>query len=95
MGERNHLSVPGTVGQPKGRWTMLIGGAAAAVLATGLLMQYVRSPASKAAAEPAAGQARIGNASKKPEVLAKVAADSITYDAVAEECVKRLALPRR
>ena len=89
MGEGNHLSVPGTVGQPKGRWTMYVGGTAAAILATGLLMQYVRSPASKAAAEPAAGQARVGTAPKKPEILAKVADDSITYDAVAEECVKR------
>ena len=89
MGERNHLSVPGTVGQPKGRWTILAGGTAAAVLATGLLMQYVRSPASQAAAEPAAGQARVGASAKKPEVLARVADDSITYDAVAEECVKR------
>ncbi len=90
MGEGNHLSVPGTVGQPKGRWTMMIGGTAAAVLAAGLLMQYVRSPASKAASEPtAAGSARVGNAPKKPEVLARVADDSITYDAVAEECVKR------
>ena len=89
MGEGNHLSVPGTVGQPKGLWKMLVGGTAAAVVATGLLMQYVRSPASKAASEPAAGQARVGSSAKKPEVLARVADDSITYDTVAEECVKR------
>ena len=89
MGERNHLSVPGTVGQPKGRWSMLLGGTVVAILAAGFLMQYVRSPASKAASEPAAGQARVGAGAKKPEVLARVADDSITYDAVAEECVKR------
>ena len=85
MGERNHLSVPGTVGQPKGRWSMLLGGTVVAILAAGFLMQYVRSPASKAASEPAAGQARVGAGAKKPEVLARVADDSITYDAVAEE----------
>ena len=89
MGEGNHLSVPGIVGQPKGRWMWLFGGTAVAVLATGLLMQYVRSPFSKAASEPAAGQARVGNPAKKAEVLAKVDKDSITYDTVAEECVKR------
>ena len=89
MGERNHLSAPGAVGQTKGRWTMLLGGTVAAVLATGMLMQYVRSPASKAATEPSAGQARVGSSAKKPEVLARVDKDSITYDTVAEECVKR------
>ena len=89
MGEGNHLSAPGAVGKTKGRWTMLFGGTVAAVLATGLLMQYVRSPASKAATEPPAGQARVGSPAKKPEVLARVDKDSITYDTVAEECVKR------
>ena len=89
MGEGNHLSAPGAVGQTKGRWTMLFGGTVVAVLATGLLMQYVRSPASKAATEPPAGQARVGSPAKKPEVLARVDKDSITYDTVAEECVKR------
>ncbi len=89
MGEGNHLSAPGAVGQTKGRWTMLFGGTIAAVLATGMLMQYVRSPSSKAATDPPAGQARVGSSGKKPEVLARVDKDSITYDTVAEECVKR------
>ena len=89
MGERNHLSAPGAVGQTKGRWTMLFGGTIAALLATGMLMQYVRSPSSKAATDPPAGQARVGSPGKKPEVLARVDKDSITYDTVAEECVKR------
>ena len=89
MGEGNHLSAPGAVGQTKGRWTMLFGGTIAAVLATGMLMQYVRSPASKAATDPPAGQARVGSPAKKPEVLARVDKDSITYDTVAQECVNR------
>ncbi len=89
MGEGNHLSAPGAVGQTKGRWTMLFGGTIAALLATGMLMQYVRSPSSKAATDPPAGQARVGSTAKKPEVLARVDKDSITYDTVAEECVKR------
>lgn len=89
MGEGNHLTVPGTGNQPKGRWKMYVGGTFAAVLATGMLMQYVRSPASKAASEPSAGQARVGAAAKTSEVLAKVGEDKITYDTVAEECVKR------
>ena len=89
MGEGNHLPVPGIVKQARGRWKWVFGGAVVAVLATGLLMQYVRSPFSKAASEPAAGQARVGNQQKNPEVLARVDKDSITYDAVAQECVKR------
>ena len=52
-------------------------------------MQYVRSPATKAAAYPPAGQARIGRPAPKADILSKVGKDSITYDAVAEECVKR------
>jgi foldase protein PrsA len=88
MGEGNHLTVPGSKSQPKGRnLTMLVGGAAGALLATGLLMQYVRSPASKAAETPA-GQARVGTAPKS-EVYARVGDDSISYDALAKECVNR------
>ena len=88
MGERNHLSATGTVGQPKGRWMWLFGGAAIAVVASGLLMQYVRGTSTKAASEPPAGNARVGGAPQK-ETLAKVGGESITYDAVAAECVKR------
>jgi len=89
MGEGNHLTVASVKGQTKGRLMWIFGGSVAAVLATGMLMQYVRSPASMAATEPAAGQARVAASAKKPEVLAKVDKDAITYDTVAEECVKR------
>jgi foldase protein PrsA len=85
MGEGNHLSTTEKVVQPKGRWIWIIGGAAMAIVASGLLMQYVRGTSMKAAADPPAGTARV----KKPEALARVGSEVITYDAVAEECVKR------
>lgn len=76
-------------GAKPNRWFMwMCGGAASAVVAGGLLMQYWRAPAGQAASETPAGNARVGNV-KKPEVLAKVERESITYDAVAEECVAR------
>lgn len=86
MGEGNHLSTTEKVVRPKGPWTWIIGGTAMAVVACGLLMQYVRGTSTKAAADPPAGTARVA---KKPEALAKVGKEAITYDAVAEECVKR------
>ena len=90
MGEGNHLSATSSVDQPKGRWMWLFGGAAIAVVAGGLLMQYVRGTSMKAAAaDPPAGTARVGGAAKRPETLAKVGNEAITYDLVAEECVKR------
>jgi foldase protein PrsA len=89
MGEGNHLSAHRAVGRPQGRWMWLFGGAAVAIVASGLLMQYVRSPATKAAADPPAGQARVGTPARHPEHLARVGEESIAYDAVAEECVKR------
>ena len=89
MGEGNHLPVPGSTGKPAGRWMWLLGSTAVAVVAGGMLMQYVCSPATKAAADPPAGQARVGRPAPKADILSKVGKDSITYDAVAEECVKR------
>ncbi len=89
MGEGNHLPAKSAVGQPKGRLMWVFGGAAFAVVASGLLMQYVRSTTTKAASEaPPAGTSRVSTA-KKPEILARVGDESITYDAVAEEAVKR------
>ena len=90
MGEGNHLPATTAVSHPKGRWMWLFGGTAFAVIACGLLMQYVRSTATKAASDPPAGVAGVSSKSaNKPEVLAKVAGESITYDAVADEAVKR------
>ena len=54
------------------------------------MMQYVRTTPTKAAdSAPAAGTARVAAPVKKPEILARVGDESITYDAVAEEAVKR------
>ena len=72
----------------KRRMVWVFSGAAAAVLAAGLLMQYFRAPAGQAASETPAGTARVGGP-KTPEKLAKVGKESISYDAVAEECVAR------
>ena len=89
MGEGNHLPATKTVGRPQGRWMWLFSGAAVAVVASGLLMQYVRSVPTKAASDSPAGTSRISSSNKRPELLAKVGDESITYDAVAEEAVKR------
>ena len=71
MGEGNHLQTTEKVAQPKGRWMWLFGGAAMAVVASGLLMQYVRGTITKAASsDPPAGSARVGEVpapeSRKP-----------------------------
>lgn len=89
MGEGNHLPATTAVSQPKGRWMWLFGGTAVAVIACGLMMQYVRGTTTKAASDPPAGVAAVSSTAKKPETLAKVGNESITYDAVAEEAVKR------
>lgn len=90
MGEGNHLPVPRSMGLQKGRWTWIFGGTAVAVIATALLMQYVRGTATQAAsdAQPA-GNAKVAAAAGKTETLARVGDESITYDAVAAEAVKR------
>lgn len=89
MGEGNHLPTTNAVGRPKGRLTWLVGGAAVAVVAGGLLMQYVRSSTTQAASDSPAGTSRVASTAKKPEILAKVGDEPITYDAVADEAVKR------
>ncbi|MBS0203551.1 MAG: peptidylprolyl isomerase [Planctomycetes bacterium] len=71
---------------PKRRLIWIFGGAAAAVVTGGLLMQYFRAPISEAA--DTAGTARVGGP-QKSALMAKVNNESITYDAVAEECVAR------
>jgi foldase protein PrsA len=90
MGEGNHLSTADKVAAPKKRWMWLCGGAAIAVVSAGLLMQYVLGTATKAATDPPAGTARVGGPAKKTDrALAKVGGETISYEAVAEECVKR------
>lgn len=88
MSAGTHETAKATANKPK-RWMIwTLGGAAVAVVAAGLLMQSWRAPAGQAATESPAGTARVGG-TKKPEVLARVEREAITYDAVAEECVAR------
>lgn len=70
---------------PKRRTIWIFGGAAAAVIMGGLLMQYFRAPAGQAATDAPAGTAKVSNS--KP--MARVNNEDISYDAVAAECVRR------
>lgn len=74
--------------KPRRRMIWVFGGAAMAVIAGGLLMQYFRAPAGQAATDGPAGTARVG-AAKSSMLMAKVNNENITYDAVADECVAR------
>mgnify|MGYP001604689760 CR=1 FL=1 len=74
--------------KPRRRMIWVFGGAAMAVIAGGLLMQYFRAPAGQAATDGPAGTARVG-AQKSSMLMAKVNNENITYDAVADECVAR------
>lgn len=75
--------------KPKRRIIWVFGGAATAVIAGGLLMQYFRAPAGQAA-DGTAGTARVGGApATTSRPMAKVANETITYDALAKECVAR------
>lgn len=74
--------------KPKRRIMWVFGGAAMAVVAGGLLMQYFRAPAGQAA-DGTAGTARVGTPAPTARPMAKVGNETITYDALAKECVSR------
>lgn len=76
------------VARPKRRMMWVFGGAATAVVAGGLLMQYFRAPTGEAAQDGPAGTARVGAPQKSPPV-ARVGNEYITKEAVAEECFNR------
>jgi len=88
MSAGTHDAAANAKNKPKQRMIWIFGGAAAAVVTAGLLMQYFRAPAGQAASDSQAGTARVGGA-KVPDVVARVGKESISYDAVAEECYKR------
>jgi foldase protein PrsA len=88
MSAGTHATAQNVDAKPRRRVIWIFGGAATAVVAGGLLMQYFRAPSGQAATEGPAGTARIG-AKRTPEFLAKVGKETISYDAVAEECVNR------
>ena len=87
MGEGNHLPANGAVGQSKGHWMWILGGAAVAVAATGLLMQYVRGTTTQAASETSAGTAKVAS-NKKSEPLARVGDESIAEKGLLLSLVK-------
>lgn len=88
MSAGTHDSAGNANNKPKRQMIWIFGGAAMAVVTAGLLMQYFRAPAGQAASDSQAGTARVGGA-KAPDVVARVGKESISYDAVAEECYKR------
>ena len=88
MSAGTHTTAQSADAKPKRRMLWIFGGAAVAVVAGGLLMQYFRATSGQAATEGAAGTAQVGG-KKKAEILARVGKESITYDAVAEEAVVR------
>ena len=88
MSAGTHDSASNANNKPKQRMIWVFGGAAAAVVTAGLLMQYFRAPAGQAASDSPAGTARVGGA-KTADVLAKVGKELITKEAVADECIAR------
>lgn len=86
MGAGTHGTANSVSAKPKRRLIWIFGGAAMAVVAGGLLMQYFRGPMGHAA--DTAGTARVGGP-QKSALMAKVNNESITYDQVAEEAVAR------
>ncbi|MEK6257035.1 MAG: peptidylprolyl isomerase [Planctomycetota bacterium] len=90
MSAGTHETAANANNKPRRKMIWIFGGAAAAVVTAGLLMQHFRAPAGQAASDSgaAAGTARVGGA-KSPDVLAKVGKEMITKDAVADECIAR------
>lgn len=89
MSAGTHHTAGNANNNPKRRLLWIFGGAAAAVVTAGLLMQHFRAPAGQAASDSqVAGTARVGGA-KAPDVLAKVGKETISKDAVADECIAR------
>lgn len=88
MSAGTHDAANSVDAKPRRRIIWIFGGAAAAVVTGGMLMQYFRAPSGQAATDGPPGQARVGSA-EKPKMLARVGNESITYDMVAAECVNR------
>jgi len=88
MSAGTHDTASNANNKPTRRLIWIFGGAAAAVVAAGLLMQQFRPPAGQAADSQTAGTARLGGA-KAPETMARVGKETISRDAVANECIAR------
>lgn len=85
MGEGNHQPTANT-SSAKNRMGIIIGGTVTVLVAGLLLMQAFRAQPGQAAAEPAA---KATVPAKKPEILARVGKDTISYELVAHEAVSR------
>ena len=89
MSAGTHDTAGNANNKPTRRLIWIFGGAAVAVVAAGLLMQHFRAPAGQAAADgQGAGTARVGG-TRSPDVLARVGKETISKDAVADECIAR------
>jgi len=88
MSAGTHQSAGNARNKMKQRLFWVLGGAALAVVAAGFLMQQFRPSMGQAASDSPAGTAKVQTA-KTPEALARVGKETISYNAVAEECVAR------
>ena len=85
MGEGNHL--PNATPQPSSfsRLWVAIAGTVTVLVAGLVLMQLFRAQPGEAAAEPA----NKNTAGKKPDVVARVGRETVSYDVIARECFDR------
>jgi len=99
MGERTHFSADTGNSKMKKTWTMIIAGSAIMLLAAGVLLQVLRPtsafPEEKSAGGKSgqAGKATTADPSSKGtavKVVARVGRENISYDELADECIKRL-----
>jgi parvulin-like peptidyl-prolyl isomerase len=90
MSAGTHDTAGNANNKPRRKMIWIFGGAAAAVVTAGLLMQHFRAPAGQAASDSqVAGTARVGGAKAADSVMARVGKETISKDAVADECIAR------
>jgi foldase protein PrsA len=88
MSEGTHLKTIDTKTRSRNRWTLVLAGSAAALLASGVFIQVFRAPEGAAAEDETAGKVTLSS-HPKSESLGRVNGESISYDAVARECMAR------
>ena len=90
MSEWNHSPAAGKPGL-KQKSGLILAGAAAALLAAGVIFQFVRAQPGQAEVQKQAkpGAAAPAASTQRPQHLARVGDDLISYDQVAAECVAR------
>jgi foldase protein PrsA len=85
MGEGNHLPSGTPQTSSISRLWVAIAGTVTVLVAGLVLMQMFRAQPGQAAPETGANR----NAGKKPDILARVGRETVSYDMVAQECVAR------